>query len=456
LGLAASTFSRYYTGGLLSHFLTTLAPWQLAAPAKLLQGEAAVRKAYEGYLAAFRSNQPLGPLPGPVDTYPGNAAAILAQGLAYRPRPVMQSYQAYSPEFAELNAAFLRGPQAPESILFQLFPIDDHFPALDDGLSWPELLSRYDVRAVDWSGAILHRSRAPRPWRLVPLGSLPVLFGQVVPLPAVTNAVLWAKLDPTLTLVGRAASTLYKPPILWLTVWTQGGQQLRFRLVPGLARGGFVLSPLVQDSVSFGLLASAGGLRELDDSRVVAVRLSAETGTGLTSCYKSSARLELFRLECPGQELAVVVGFRELTSLWQALRRIVWLSADYPPQMVTLPGIGSVLRVAPRSAMQLPLIGGPARLRIAFGVFAGDPAKPQAANPEVFRVSALGEGGVRVELWSRQLDPSARESGQDKQQAVVDLSKAKSSELILETVPARPDQRGGPPCYWRQIEAEPQ
>ena len=132
------------------------------------------------------------------------------------------------------------------------------------------------------------------------------------------------------------------------------------------------------------------------------------------------------------------------------------LHADYRPELVSVPGVGSVLRVAPRTAMQFSLEGRPARLRLAFGVLAGDPANPEAANPVVFRVSALGEGGRRAELWSLQLDPSVRESGQKEQHAVVDLSKTKCSELILETVPARPEQRGGLLCYWRQIEAETQ
>ena len=130
--------------------------------------------------------------------------------------------------------------------------------------------------------------------------------------------------------------------------------------------------------------------------------------------------------------------------------------ADYRPELVSVPGVGSVLRVAPRTAMQFPLEGRPGRLRLAFGVLGGESANPQATNAVVFRVSALGEGGQRVELWSRQLDPLAQESGQDKQQAVVDLSEAKSSEIILETVPAGPEHRGGPSCYWRQIEVEPQ
>jgi hypothetical protein len=154
--------------------------------------------------------------------------------------------------------------------------------------------------------------------------------------------------------------------------------------------------------------------------------------------------------------LSKLEGFRELRSLSKMLPRALLLHADYRPELVSVPGVGSVLRVAPRTAMQFSLEGRPARLRLAFGVLAGDPANPEAANPVVFRVSALGEGGARVELWSRQINTSAQALGQDKQQAVVDLSEAKSSEIILETVPAGPEERGGPTCYWRQIEAEPQ
>jgi hypothetical protein len=265
-------------------------------------------------------------------------------------------------------------------------------------------------------------------------------FGETVALPAVTNAAVWAKLDLPLTLAGRAACIFFKPPILWLTIWTEDGQQLRYRVVPGLARGGFLLSPLVADSVSFGLLASTGGLRDLSRSRLTAARLSADTGSGSTSCYQSPARLELFRLEFAGQDLAAVAGFREMTRLWEAVRRLVWLSADYPPQLVSLPGVGSVLRVAPRSAMQLPLEDHPARLRLSFGVL--------GTNAVVFRVSALGEGGKWVELWSRQI------AGLEEQHAVVELGTAKSSDIILETAPADPAQKGGAACYWREIGEE--
>ncbi len=61
-----------------------------------------------------------------------------------------------------------------------------------------------------------------------------------------------------------------------------------------------------------------------------------------------------------------------------------------------------------------------------------------------------------MELWSRQLDPSAKASDQNKQQAVIDMHEANWSNLILETVPVRPEPGVGLLCYWGQIEAESQ
>src|ERR1035441_1393707 len=139
--LAAATFSRYYENGLPTHLLGTLGVRNVLAPAKLLFGTAHLRQGYETYLADIRHDSPLPKIKGEVDTYPGNAGMLLAHGLDYHPRPVMLSHSVDTPELAELNAAFLRSACAPANVVFQIAPIDDHFPSLDDGRSWPELLT---------------------------------------------------------------------------------------------------------------------------------------------------------------------------------------------------------------------------------------------------------------------------------------------------------------------------
>jgi hypothetical protein len=393
----------------------------------------------------------------------------------------MQSLVAYTPELQELNAAFLRSEASlpgmgersrpPAKILFQLAPIDDHLPAMEDGRSWPELLTRYDVAEVQWSFVLLKRAAAPRPWRLEPLADLPLRFGETLPLAGMTNtsgaSALWATLDINKTLLGAIASALYKPPTLWLSVFTRDGACVRYRVAPGMAASGFVLSPVVQNPKGFAELARGGGLPDLADKRVEAVALTAETGSGSTACYASPMRLRLYRLEYPSQDLDKVAGFRELKNLWNASARAHSLYGDYPPAWTYLRECGSVLRVAPNSGIEVSLQSKPKRLKLGFGITA--PAHPSALrNPAsalgtlrnqnsalrpsiAFRVSTVGPQGELVPVWSQRLEPPAGGTGPARQQAVIDLGPVSASQLILETHPEG-EQPVGVTCYWSAIE----
>ena len=71
-------------------------------------------------------------LNGDVDVYPWQQDVVFAYGLHYHPRPVIQSYSAYTPKLAEINAAFLRDGQSAENILFRVESFCMQYPSLDD------------------------------------------------------------------------------------------------------------------------------------------------------------------------------------------------------------------------------------------------------------------------------------------------------------------------------------
>jgi hypothetical protein len=283
-------------------FAWTLNINNILAPAKLLHDPAHLRTIYGNNLAKVRMRFPLPPIEGGVDVYPWNQAALFAHDLQYDPRPVIQSYSVFAPELAELNAAHLRSAHAPDNILFDIDPLNNNFPSLEDGLSWPELLTRYDVQGVTDQFVILKRSSRPREYHLTPLADVPICLGE--PMTMVTNdGPLWAELEIHQTFWGAVMATLYKPPALNLTVSLQEGRQLFFQVVPGMARCGFLLSPLIQDKASFVWLNSPGGWRNLTGLQIKAMTLSAATRSGSTACYQSTLRLRLYHLDYPRQEL---------------------------------------------------------------------------------------------------------------------------------------------------------
>ena len=258
-----------------------------------------LRGNYETSLADARKAFPLPPIAGGVDLYSYEQTIVFANGLRYAPRPILQSYSAYTPVLAELNAAHLRNIHAPENILFAVQTIDGRFPSLDDGLSWPELLTRYNLKGtLDKQGNFLLLARAPLPrkFELTPLKKLSARFGEPVELPLLTNGLIWAEIKIKKSLAGAIVSTFYKPSALWITVSLKNHTQKKFRFIPGLAAGGFLLSPLVADTKSFAALAGGSWPQVLAGLQVMSVAISANTESGSTAGYQSPMVIRFYEL----------------------------------------------------------------------------------------------------------------------------------------------------------------
>ena len=298
LAYSAALFnSRIPEPGFLRQLVASLSPRSLLAPVGVFFHTDDFRSAYESSLAGLRRRFPLPRVSGDVDVYPWKQDVILAHGLPYHPRPIFQSYSAYTPELAELNAAFLRGRHAAENIFFSVGTIDDRFPTLDDGCSWPELLTRYDIHAITNNFIILKRAAVPRKFHLVLIKAVPLHFGESVKLPVVTRAPVWAEMNIRKTGWGSVLSTFYKPAALRLSVSLRNGRQLQFGLIPGLTRTGFLLSPLINDNAAFESLALAGGGPKLAEEEVTAITVRAVTKSGSTICYQSPMELRLYLLD---------------------------------------------------------------------------------------------------------------------------------------------------------------
>lgn len=249
--------------------------------------------AREAAQAELRRQHPVGArATGTVDVFPHGMAIALAHGLDYAPRPVWQSYKAYTPDLLRRNAERLRGPRAPASILLGVDPIDGRLSTQEDGPCWPVLRTRYDVAGVDSATLLLTRRQVPRAARLVPLADLEVGFDEPIDLPRVD--VLWATVDVRLTAAGRALLAAYKVPTVSLVLTDADGVVWPLRLVRATGAEGFVLSPwvrTVEDAEAF--------LRGRAASGPLPVRLALRLNgpAALTSrAFEPRARITLARL----------------------------------------------------------------------------------------------------------------------------------------------------------------
>jgi hypothetical protein len=178
---------------------------------------------------------------------PIDQGVLLLNDLSYRPRPVFQGYSAYTPYLLEANACFYRGDRAPEYVLFYLETIDGRLPASDDALAFMELLWRYRPVLVEQSFLLLRRGARAGPVVGPVVHEQTFRFGEEVPLDRFGTGKQILALDIRYSLWGKARKFLFRPALLYLRVRLDDGQTRTYRLLPALAREGFLLHPFLED-----------------------------------------------------------------------------------------------------------------------------------------------------------------------------------------------------------------
>jgi hypothetical protein len=218
---------------------------------------------------------PLPRLDGTTDIYSYRQGCLIASGNAWSPRPILQSYSAYTPALARLNAEHLKGDRAPAHIFFRVEPIDGRLPSLEDGHSWPILINDYELEKLDGDLAILGRRSEPAAGIPEPKGEFAThAMDQAIAVPK-TGAVL-AEIDVRRTLLGRLASIVFKSPELAIELTLASGAQRRYRFVAGMAGAPFLFSPLVDNTREFALVA-AGNPAFLSDNAIVSFRITTSS-----------------------------------------------------------------------------------------------------------------------------------------------------------------------------------
>jgi glycosyltransferase involved in cell wall biosynthesis len=298
---AVVTFERYASPGLPEELLATIAstPRRVAQMAQAIVGRPESARILASTLQSVRARAATLPAPrGSADIYTYDSALLLVSGARFNPRPVFQSYSAYTPHLAEMNAAHLRGDDAPDSVLFSLYAIDRRWTTLEDGPSYLELLSRYDPGQYAGTYWLMTRRPTPRPLRLEPFDPIIGTTGDTIQLPDPEGTPLYAQLDVKPTLAHKAASLLYKSRPLYVTVKLADGRVISRRLVPGMARAGFILSPCLMAPDEFGPFWNLDP-KLLADARPISLSLGVRepnTQKVFPSAFYGGYELKLFRV----------------------------------------------------------------------------------------------------------------------------------------------------------------
>lgn len=227
------------------------------------------RKNYDVTMHYLRDQASLPLLKGTTDIYSYDQSYLIASKINWAPRPIFQSYSVFTPAMAEKNKSHLLHENKPDHILFKLQPIDGRIPSLDDGASWPELLNHYQPVQLVNDYLILNKksnNKMTKPMTL--LYSERHLFGEKVNMPD-NSAPVFVEIVIKPTFWGLITNFLFKSDPLNITVELDKGSQRQYRLIAKMAKSGFLLSPLIEDTAEFGLLYSRHNF--LDNKKVKSI-----------------------------------------------------------------------------------------------------------------------------------------------------------------------------------------
>jgi hypothetical protein len=192
-----------------------------------------------------------------IDSLTIDNSRVLLNGLNYHTRPVVQSYGAYTPSLAEANARFFRSADAPEFAAVTFSTIDGHPAAQDDGPALAEIVRRYEVTRFTPDYTLVRR-RDAQPGGVIPagpvIGSFAPRFGEDIAVPDGGGHPVWMEVEFHPTVLGRIRTFLYHASELRLIVSGGVGENVSYRILPGMSAAGFFVQPWLSNHGDFAAL----------------------------------------------------------------------------------------------------------------------------------------------------------------------------------------------------------
>ena len=222
--------------------------------------------------AAVRARYPVPRVDGTIDSLHAGQAALIAADLRYIPRPVFQSYLAWSGELAQLNAKHFAGRASPDYLRIEFLPVDGHHPLLEDGAAWLEILRRYRPSSR-FPPLLERRDSARKVARRLRYHAM-VMHGDAIPLPV--GKLVWAEIRARPGISARILRTIARGPVQTMELSYRNHPSITYRLTPA-AEAGFLLTPINGESRFAEWLLDAGELTEMERPQTLTLH-SGEVG----------------------------------------------------------------------------------------------------------------------------------------------------------------------------------
>jgi hypothetical protein len=214
---------RYYTYNIRdtynNQYLAEYPVMQLLFPdgEKINEHKATLRESFPALSQAFLQQAKN----RPVDIFPCDIALLYAYDLNWSPRPVFQSYSAYTPVLDQMNASHFEKEEAPDNIIYSYASIDKRYPLFDEPIVFRALLKNYEVQSLD-NYLILQQRQEKINYDSIPVSSGVCPIGTFIDVPQCPGQHIYCNIDISTNLWGKLINLLYKPTFIYIDFYIKG------------------------------------------------------------------------------------------------------------------------------------------------------------------------------------------------------------------------------------------
>lgn len=208
-----------------------------------------------------------------IDLYPNDVSKVIDSRVNWKPRPVFQSYSAYTPRLLGINVDFLNLGDAPDFILFKVGAIDNRLATEDDSRSWLKIMTKYKLSPDVLDGYMVFQKDEELNWQVVREERKVVGWNSILEIPPLKeNHLIWISAKIDLTFLGKIVNFIYKVPSLYMRILSsEGNFQKDFRVIPGILQEGFLLSPLIENNTDLESILKSrwGAVRKVKELKIL-------------------------------------------------------------------------------------------------------------------------------------------------------------------------------------------
>ena len=181
-----------------------------------------------------------------VDIFPWDISLAWAYNLKWSPRPIFQSYSAYTPYLDNKNSLHFNTITHPDKILYKCTSIDGRYPIFEDSSTFRNILFNYKYQNESRDFILLSSSKDSEVSTQVEnLNIVEAKPGEIVEVPK-GHGYIFAYIDFNYSLLGKIIKSVYKPyPVAIQFVLKDGAISQKYRFLPNTAKDGVFISQYV-------------------------------------------------------------------------------------------------------------------------------------------------------------------------------------------------------------------